>query len=192
MATTSLLSPPAPPTGSLLAAPPPPPPPPPPSGGGAAEMRAFGDTALTRRYIYEDALQAAQDAAAVSNDNHTLRLRNLRYADPEEYSRRQQKDAVLTGQTLARRLKGTWELVDNATGKVIDHRDQVVARVPFLTHRGTFIHRGTEYTINHQQRLRPATFVRQKENGELEAHANITPGKGPSHRYFLDPVKGVF
>ena len=43
-----------------------------------------------------------------------------------------------------------------------------------------------------QLRLRPGVFTRVKENGELEAHVNVLPGKGVSHRLFLDPTSGVF
>lgn len=155
-------------------------------------FRDFGDHRMTRQFIYDDVLQAAGSLEPTTDDRHTLALTDVRYVDPEKYTRRQQKEAILTGGTLGRRMKGTWELRDNATGDVIDRREQVVARVPFLTHRGTFIHRGNEYTLNHQQRLLPGVFTRRMSNGQLEAHVNILPGKGLSHRYFLDPEKGVF
>lgn len=156
------------------------------------QMRDFGDTRLTRQFIYDDVLKAVQEIEPLSNERHMLRLSNVNYIDPEKWTRKQQKQALLAGETVARRLRGTWELVDNTTGKVIDQRTQVVARVPFYTHRGTLIHRGNEYTLNLQQRLRPGIYTRLKDNGELEAHANILPGHGVSHRYMLDPAKGVF
>ena len=64
--------------------------------------------------------------------------------------------------------------------------------VPHLTQRGTFINKGTEYTLKNQQRLLPGVYTRIRDNGEIESHANIMPGKGVSHRYYLDPEKGVF
>jgi hypothetical protein len=54
------------------------------------------------------------------------------------------------------------------------------------------VHKGVEYTLAHQLRLRPGVFTREKDNGELESHVNTLPGKGRSHRYFLDPQTGVF
>ena len=54
------------------------------------------------------------------------------------------------------------------------------------------IHNGNEYTLANQMRMRPGIYTRVKDNGEIEAHANILPGKGSAHRYFLDPEKGVF
>lgn len=156
------------------------------------QFRDFGDHRATRQFVYDDVLEAANSLEPVSDDRYTLTLRDAHYVDPEKFTRKQQKQAILAGETLGRRLKGTWELRDNASGKVLDAREQVVARVPFLTHRGTFIHRGSEYTITNQQRLLPGVFTRRMNNGQLESHLNIMPGKGLSHRYFLDPEKETF
>jgi DNA-directed RNA polymerase beta subunit len=41
-------------------------------------------------------------------------------------------------------------------------------------------------------RLRPGIFTRIKANNEVEAHANVMPGKGVSHRYFFEPETSVF
>jgi len=156
------------------------------------EKREFGDIAATRRNIYDRVLQAAQTAEPVSNQTHTLRLANVKYADPEQYSIADQKKAILGGRSQGRRVRGTWELVDNATGGVVDSRNQVIFSVPYMTSHGTYVHNGSEYSLRNQQRLRPGIFARRKNNGELEAHANILPGKGVSHRYYLDPERGVF
>jgi DNA-directed RNA polymerase beta subunit len=155
-------------------------------------MRSFSDPLATRKAIYDNVLDAAGGIEPLANDKHTLTLKDVGWADPERFSRRRRKEAVLTGETVARRLHGTWELTDNATGQVIDRRKQVVARVPYFSSMGTFTHRGNEYTVNNQQRLLPGVFARVKDNGELESHFNVMPGKGVSHRYFLDPEKGVF
>ena len=159
---------------------------------GPGTLRAFDDVAATRKNIYKNVLHAVSNVAPLTNDRHTLRLSNAEYIDPEDYSKKEQKDAILTNQSLSRRIRGTWELLDNITGKVIDTRHQVVARVPYWSQRGTTIDRGNEYTVTNQQRLLPAIFARQKANGDLESHANITPGQGAAHRYTLDPAKGVF
>lgn len=163
------------------------------SGVSAAPpMRAFGDAAATRRAIYDDALAAANSVAPVEDDNYSLRLTGVDWMDPERFTRKRRKEAVLTGETLARRMRGTWELYDKKTGGLVGSRRQVVAAVPYLSSMGTFVHRGNEYTVNHQQRLKPGVFARVKDNGELESHFNILPGEGVSHRYFMDPETGVF
>lgn len=154
--------------------------------------RSFGDAEATRSNVFDAVFDAASTLEPVANQRHTLHLCDVAWADPDRVSKREHKRAILEGRTLGRRLRGTWELVDNATGAVVDRRTQVVARVPYMTGLGTFVRAGSDYTLNHQQRLKPGVFVRVKENGEVEAHANVLPGQGVSHRYLLDPAKGVF
>ena len=154
--------------------------------------RSFGDVKATRNNVYNRVLEAARDHEPVSNEQYTLGLRDVHYQDPDYVSIKDQKKAILSGDTRGRRLRGTWELKDNITGDVVDRKKTVLMTVPHLTGRGTYIHRGNEYTLRNQQRLRAGVFTRIKDNGEIEAHANVKPGKGLSHRYFLDPEKGVF
>lgn len=163
----------------------PPAPPPPP-------MRGFGDIASVRQNIFEQALKSAQNLKPLQNDLYTMQLSDVQYAGPETFTRADQKKAVLSRGTLARKLKGTWTLVDNKTGDVVGQRPTTIANVPYITDFGTFVNRGVEYTLAHQMRLRPGVFTREKDNGEIEAHVNTLPGKGRSHRYFLDPKTGVF
>lgn len=166
--------------------------PPQPIEEDGASYREFGDTAKMRGLIFDNVLEAAKTMKPATNKLHSLQLTDVDYVDPDTYSIAEQKKAILEGKTLGRRIKGTWSLVDNATGATLDKVTSTVARVPYLTDRGTFIHNGNEYTLGNQMRLRPGIFTRIKDNGEIEAHANIMPGKGPSHRYFLDPAKGQF
>jgi len=156
------------------------------------EMREFGDALKTRQFIYEDALKAARGLAPIEDDKHVLRLTGVDWHDKERHTRKERKKAVLTGETLARRMRGTWELYNKADGTLLDKRTQIVGAVPYLSSMGTFVHRGNEYIVNHQQRLKSGVFARVKDNGELESHFNILPGKGVSHRYFMDPENGVF
>ena len=156
------------------------------------DFREFGDTQKTRKNIYANVLRAAQELEPVSNDRHTLRLTGVDYQDPDYFSKKDQKAAILNGLSRGRRVRGTWELVDNATGGVLDSKKSVLMTVPHMTERGTFINKGTEYTLKNQQRLMPGVYTRVKDNGEIESHANVLPGKGVSHRYFIDPEKGQF
>lgn len=155
-------------------------------------MRGFGDIGAVRQNIFEQALKSAQTLKPLQNDLYTLQLNDVQYAGPEKFTRADQKKAVLSRGTLARKLRGTWTLTDNKTGDVIGQRPTTIANVPYITDFGTFVNRGVEYTLAHQMRLRPGVFTREKDNGEIEAHVNTLPGKGRSHRYFLDPKTGVF
>lgn len=156
------------------------------------QPRAFGDVVGQRQNIFNQALTSAQSIEPIKNDLHTLQLSDVQYAGPETYTKADQKKAVLTRGTLGRKMVGTWTLTDNKTGQPVAQRQATLANVPYLTDSGTFVNKGVEYTLAHQLRLRPGVFTRQKENGELEAHVNTLPGKGRSHRYYMDPQTGVF
>lgn len=158
----------------------------------AFQPRAFGDVSALRTNIFDRALSSAQSIEPVQNDLYTLRLSNVGYSGPERFNKAAQKKAVLTRGSLARKLVGTWELVDNKTQQPVASRATTIANVPYLSDAGTFINKGVEYTLAHQMRLRPGVFTREKDNGELEAHVNTLPGKGRSHRYYMDPKTGVF
>lgn len=156
------------------------------------QQRAFGDIHALRSNIFDRALQSASTIEPIKNDLYSLHLSNVAYTGPERFTKADQKKAILTGNSLHRRLTGTWHLVDNATGQPVAQRQATLAHVPYLTDSGTFVNRGVEYTLAHQMRLKPGVYTREKDNGELEAHVNVLPGKGRMHRYFLDPKTGVF
>jgi DNA-directed RNA polymerase subunit beta len=156
------------------------------------QTRAFGDVPALRDNIFNEALRSASSIEPIQNDLYTLQLQNVGYAGPDRYSRKDQKKAVLTRGSLARKLTGTWTLIDNKTQQPVASRQATIANVPYLTDSGTFVNKGVEYTLAHQLRLRPGVFTREKENGELESHVNTLPGKGRSHRYYMDPKSGEF
>ncbi len=156
------------------------------------ERRKLGDVAATRSSVYNRVLDTVRNLEPVANANYTLSLSDVDYQDSDKVSLKDQKAALLGGQTRGRRMRGTWQLIDNATGEVKDSKRTVLMTVPHLTERGTYIHKGNEYALKNQQRLRPGVFTRLRDNGEVEAHANILPGKGLSHRYYLNPETGVF
>ncbi len=152
-------------------------------------FRHFGDNVQTRKLIFDNVLSAAQKIEPVSNPRHSLSIENPRWSGPDSYSLAEQKQAVLSRGTLGRKLVGDVILRDTA-GNVLGQRSTQLARVPYMTDRGTFIMGGNEYTMAHQMRLKPGVFTRRKRNGELESHVNVSKGFG--HRIFLDPETGVF
>lgn len=156
------------------------------------EHRDIDDIPRIRKGIYGRVIEAARQMKPLENSRHRLRLTGVNYVDPDTFSRQDWKKAILSGNTLGRRLRGTWVMEDVESGEELDRKTSTLGLVPHLTDLGTYIHNGNQYTLSSQMRLRPGIFSRQKENGEIEAHVNIMPGKGFSHRYFLDPKKGVF
>lgn len=152
-------------------------------------LRSFGDTVATRRAIFDRVLEEAGRIVPAETATHSLRFENPRWVGPESFSIQDQKKALLSRGTLARRLTATAKLYD-AAGNLLSERDTQLARVPYMTDRGTFILNGSERTLASQMRLRPGVFTRRKSNGETEAHVN--PKKGYGHRLFLDPETGIF
>jgi hypothetical protein len=117
-----------------------------------------------------------------------LELKNLKYTDKEKYSLKEQNEALLNDRLLHRRLRGDVLLVDEATNKVIDKRpNMTLARVPWMTQRGTFINNGSEFSPVMQSRLLPGAYTRRRDNGELETHFNVRPGTGSAMRVSFDP-----
>lgn len=156
-------------------------------------MRSFADIGATRSAIFGGIKAAASGIQPLTNQRHTLTVSDVDWDDADETKPiKQQKQAILRGDTLSRSLKGTLNLVDNTTGKTLDSKRMTLAKIPYLTDRGTYIMNGTEYTLANQMRLRPGVFTRIAQSGEVESHVNVMPGKGQSHRYSLNPEKGVF
>lgn len=103
-----------------------------------------------------------------------------------------QKEAILKRQTLGRRMHGTWRLTDNATGQLVDEKQQTLAKIPYFNRHGATIHNGTEYVLANQARLKPGVYTREQDSGDFESHCNVLQGDGVSHRYYLDPAKSQF
>lgn len=151
--------------------------------------RKFGDIDGTRDLIFKNVFDAASAIQPVSNPRYSLAIEQPKWVGPERYTLADQKKAILSRGTLSRRLTGTAHLRD-AAGNTIATRNVQLAKVPYMTDRGTFIMNGNEYTISHQMRLLPGVFTRRQQNGELESHVNVSKGYG--HRIYLDPETGVF
>ena len=157
---------------------------------GEPDARELGNVPATRAAIFASVRDAATNFKPIVGQRYTLSLHDVDYDGPAQHSKAAEKQALLEGSTLARRLHGTWRLVDTPTGNVVDERRMTLANVPWMTPRGTFIFRGNDYSLARQMRLRPGIFTREKESGELESHVNVAKGRG--HRYLLDPETGVF
>ncbi len=154
--------------------------------------RRLDDYATHRRNIFNRVLETVRRRYPISNDRYELHLADVAYDKPRDFSLKEQKQALLSNGSLHWKLKGTWRLVDKATGKVVDERQAVVAHVPYLTQRGSYIHNGNEYTIANQMRLRPGVYAHRRQNKELTAQFNVAPGTGRGFSIQFSPEKRVF
>ncbi|MBT3327894.1 MAG: hypothetical protein HN396_16845, partial [Gemmatimonadales bacterium] len=103
-----------------------------------------------------------------------------------------QKRARLRGKTWSVPVYGDMDLVETASGKVVDSAKGVkLMNLPKLTRRYSYIVEGKGYQADNQWRLKAGAYTRQKANGELETQFNLAKGRGfrmgfrPSRRQFL-------
>ena len=156
-------------------------------------LRGFDDPEGLRQDILDKTLSAYQNKFPVENDKVVIQAKDLKYDYKKPYGVHDEKKAILTGGKLAVPITGTISLHDKVTGEKLDEFSGVVARVPWMTHRGTFINGGSEYSlVAGQQRLKPGVYARRKESGELESHINTTSGSGQGMRLFMEPDTGVY
>lgn len=157
-----------------------------------SDLYEFGNPDHMRTTLADKTMSALSTAYPLENQKYRLEIQSPKWDGPDRWSLRDQKRAVMRGETLERKLTGTWALVDKATGAVIDSKKATVAHVPWVTDRGTFIYRGNEYVSASQTRLKPGVYTRVKDNGILEAHVNAKGGTGPSFRVYMEPDTGIF
>lgn len=152
--------------------------------------RLIGDVDSTRTAIYDSVLDTARNFKPWTNNRHTMQIVDVDYEGPERYTKAQRKRAEIEGTSLTRKLRGTYQLIDNTTGDILDQQRKTLAQVPVLTDDGTFLLDGTNSYLVGQTRMRPGGYTRRRESGELESHMNVARGVG--HRYYMDPESGVF
>ena len=161
----------------------------------ATPVKRYGltDYAAIDAATRDSVLDAVTKRFPLENDRHILELAEVGYSPNEDFSLPAQKQAILDGRTVARKLKGRWVLRDKASGSVIDTGPRVtLANVPYLTPRGTYITNGHEMTIGHMLRMRPGVYSRRRNNGQYEALFNIKQGTGFPFKMDMDPETGVF
>ncbi len=155
-------------------------------------VRKLGDTTSIRNKIFDNTLNSFSKIEPVSNSlGHQLSIHDLHYAGPDSFSIEDQKNAIMTGKSLNKRLRGTVRLSDTANNQLLDEKEVTLAKVPYMTQRGTFILNGNENVLAHQFRLRPGVYTRIKASGELESHVNVA-GRGRQFHILLNPAKGTF
>jgi DNA-directed RNA polymerase beta subunit len=157
------------------------------------KLRGFDDPISLRQSILDKVLSAYSSKFPVENDKVRIEASDLAYDLKKPLSLADEKKALLTGGKMAVPLTGTITLKDKSSGEVLDEFSGVLCRVPWMTHRGTFINKGSEYSVvAGQQRLKPGVYARRKENGELESHVNTVAGTGAGMRIFMEPETGIY
>lgn len=149
----------------------------------------FTDAPTRRERIREHVMEGIEKTFPVEGKHYSLELDKFHIKNTD-FSPSEQKRALMEKRTLVEPLRATVNLVDNATGKVVDSGIRTVAHVPYMTERHTFIMKGNEYSVANQVRIKPGIYTRERGNGEFEAAFNLAKGK--NFRLSMDPEKGIF
>ena len=84
------------------------------------------------------------------------------------------------------------KVLSDASGKVVARtKKMTLARVPYMTDRGTFIRNGHEYCFSNIMRLEPGVYVKERPD-EVSAQFNIKQGTGGGFGMRMVPRTGVF
>lgn len=157
------------------------------------QIYRVNDYKTMRRLIFDKVKQSVVKRFPLYNNKYVLSVENVQYKDPQQFSYKQQKDAILNGKSLGRRLVGSYVLTDAATGKQVSKTNkQTLLSVPYMTDRGTFINSGHEYTFNNIMRLQPGAYAKKNNDDELTTQFNVKKGTGAGFNMRFVPSKGIF
>ena len=157
------------------------------------KLREFGDVDALRTDILDRTKDAFSKRFPIENDQVRLECDDVDYDHKKiKYGPTESKKALMEGGRLAAPLYGNVRLIDKVSGRPLDQKRMLLANIPLLSNRGTFIVGGNETSSVNQQRLRAGIYARKKENGELESHMVAQPGTGPSMRLSMEPDTGVY
>ncbi len=126
----------------------------------------------------------------VEGKHFRLEVTNIR-AEPKQFSRQDEKEAILRSKSLTYPIKGDVKLIDKTTNAVVDQASGYSLMDVFhLTDKHTMVYKGNNYSVANQLQLRPGVYTRSRETGELESHFNT--GTGRSFSLTLEPQSGLF
>ncbi len=156
--------------------------------------RGFFHPKKLRKWVLDGAKKSFQEKLnSLESKNFKLKVDHVEYDDPnKKFTLTEQHTAMLNKEDLTLPLKGTFHLIDKATGNTVAKKTTTIARVPWVTPMNTTLLNGSHYVGNTQQRLRPGVYVRKKQTGEVEAHINILSGTGLGAKIEFNPEKAIF
>lgn len=156
------------------------------------EGRHFTDAPAARGAIFHEAREAVAGTPPLENERFRLELSDVAYAGPSRYTASELKNMRLRGDTAARRMDGTWSLIDKKTNEAVARRRMVVARVPYYSDDGAFLLNGVRWGLASQLRSAPGAYSRVRPDGVFETAFNPAAGTGRAHKLLFDPKTGRF
>lgn len=122
----------------------------------------------------ERALEGIQSMFPLKGRTRTVRLTGFDVQDtlhPDDI--RSQHKARVEESTWSVPVYGRLELLDNQTGKVLEKKQILLAELPKMTKRYSYIIGGQEFQIDSQWQLRPGAYVRRNQNNEIVTKFNV-------------------
>jgi DNA-directed RNA polymerase beta subunit len=157
-----------------------------------ANTRAFFDPVGLRKMFFDTAIDTFNKKLNnIETADFKLTVKNLTIEHPK-ITVSDKKKAVLEKKDLTVPLKGTFDLIHKASGKILESKTTTVAQIPYVTNHNTVIYNGSEYESINQQRLLPGVYSRIRQDGIPEAHINPEARSGPSGRILFLPEKQLF
>jgi DNA-directed RNA polymerase beta subunit len=157
------------------------------------DLLDYADYDSVRQRLYDSVEKSVTEGFPVENEQYQLKVDNVRYTGPSNYSITDQKKAILEGRSLGRKLTGNYVVIDRASGKPVSKTGRkTLLTVPYLTNRGTFIRNGVENVIMKQFRLTPNVYTRRTDDGSIESQFSVAKGTGAQFRVHMDPNTAVF
>lgn len=154
--------------------------------------RDFFDPPALNKLIQNYAVEAFKKKLnEIETNDHKIEVKKIEVV-PKQFTIQDQKQAVLEKKDITVPVKGTVDLLDKKTGKVLESKNLTIANLPVITERNTVIYNGSEYEPIHQQRLLPGIYSRIRQSGEAEAHINPAPKTGVAARILFLPDKQLF
>jgi len=141
-----------------------------------------------RERIRNKIVEGLTESFPITARNKIIEVTDVAFTH-RDYTSREQKAAILQGDSLFETVKGTVKIKDAKSGAVLDEaKDFTLARVPWFTPRHTLVVGGNEYSIANMVRPKPGVYARKRANGILEASFNTVGTSNFS--VTMDPEKG--
>lgn len=151
------------------------------------------DYKTMRSLIYQNVLQSVKARFPLYNNRYILDIQDLSYQGPQLNDYKAQKQAILSGKSLGRKLKGSFVLKDAVTQQVVSKgKKQTILTVPHMTDRGTFINSGSQYALINIMRLQPGVYTKKNTDNQISAQFNVKKGTGAGFNMKFVPSKGIF
>ena len=125
----------------------------------------------------------------IKTDAGSIELLRVEFKEPN-VSTTVQRSTLLSGKSLTCNVYGLFRRL-NANGHELEQARVKILDLPVITHRGTFIVLGKDYSVFNQMRLKPGVYTKKSEDTE-DVTTSFNLGKGLGFKLSLSPSDGVF